>query len=126
MQIAKHQHGTLPIAFEDKLPELIDLWRELFVGAMPDPVEIDPSQVSPIVSMDDTIRVQHGDESKDKLFPEFARHGGATGQEIHDAFHDKGRDRLSRVDPTGHKDRVLLLPGDFVVGDSDQRHHVFR
>ena len=57
MQITEHHHRTLLLVLDNVLFQFIDLRAEGFVRIIPNSIEIKASDISPIISMDYSIRI---------------------------------------------------------------------
>ena len=60
------------IIFQTYHFDVEDRWVELFVWLDPLTIQVDTSKVAPSVTVDDAIRVKHGDDLKYKVVTEYA------------------------------------------------------
>lgn len=76
---------------------VIDAWVELLVWFNPLSVKIDASQVAPCVSIDDPVRVEHGNDLEDKVVPQDSSPEAWPHQIIDNALDHKRSASLARV-----------------------------
>lgn len=69
MHIAVQCDLALPVRVPDQLLRMVDRWVQEPVWCQPLTVEVTPQQGASVVTVDDTIRVQHRHHLEDKVFP---------------------------------------------------------
>ena len=83
----------------------------LFRRLDPLPVEICSWQVAAVVSDDDTVDVEHGDDFEDEVLAKHAGCGAVANQEVDYVLYDETWHCLAWVDSGGQYDCFLLLIG---------------
>ena len=71
----------------DELLGVPDCWVQRFTWILPSPVEIASCQAASVVSVDDTIRIQHRDDLEDEFVSQLRSSRVAANQEVDDSFH---------------------------------------
>jgi hypothetical protein len=98
---------AMDVTVEDEIPLLLHLLDELLgvvdgrmqlLGRVdPLPVQIHPSQVATVVTVDDSVDVEHGNDLEDEIFPQDPGLLRVASQEVDHVLHDVAGHRFSWV-----------------------------
>jgi len=98
MQVTVQQARSLIVYFFDESLSVINSWLDLLRRELPPSVEVTPCQRATIISIDDTIWVEHGYDLKYEVLPEyFCLFIVSIGKEVDDATHHPRSNCFSRV-----------------------------
>jgi hypothetical protein len=73
MEIAVHEYAALVAGLLDQLLRIIDGRVQEDVRAYPASVQVHSQQGTSLVTVDDAVHIEHGDNSKDKVLAELCR-----------------------------------------------------
>ena len=73
MQVTEHDKTTLLMNRLDQSLRVPDSRMQGLVGHLPSSIKITTSQTASIVSVDHTIRIEHGDDLEDKVLSKHSR-----------------------------------------------------
>lgn len=72
-------------------------------------IQISSRQRTPVIPDNHSVRIQHGNELENELFPELPGLSGIAREEIQETFHHPGGRGFARVHSTGYHDGFLSL-----------------
>jgi len=109
VQIATEHHFSLLVELSYHPLHVPILRVQVLRRCLPAPIQVLSSERAPIVSVDDTVRIEHGNDFEDEVFAQGLRLGCVAHQEIDHALHHPAGVRLARVDSGRNKDAFLGL-----------------
>ena len=92
-----------------KTLRVVDCGVERLIGGFPPSVKIAAGQTAPVVPINHSIGVQHGNDLEDEVLPQ---HPGflviGIGEECEDSAHHPGADSFTGMDPSGYYHALAL------------------
>lgn len=104
MKVQKETYWSIRSELTDKSLGKVDLWIQVSIRFLPSPIKISAAQRTPVIAMNNSIRIHHWDDFENKSVSEPCCIFSIANQILNKPFDDPAGDCLTWMRTSNHND----------------------